>query len=251
MVSSRDTRTSSIIRSPVTHIKSTMRKLIIILFAIAILGADRAEAMKYSPYKEEASNMIYNLLFCDDLDLYKANHHGDLIDPWNVLFASPQDKNKLVQLSESFSEETRFRILAYNALMKMSVPPKKKELLGVIIEVGLDDGLDTLAAYKDFSARYINFSGKMVICDQDAKVTEKIKKLLNATDPVVEKIGQWNKPRLEPPSKGIMRITILVSDGLYFVQGPMIYLQNNPFVGPVVSRATELMLELISRASQK
>lgn len=44
-----------------------------------------------------------------------------------------------------------------------STQPAKKELLAVIIEVGLENGLDVLASYANGTARYINQSGKMII----------------------------------------------------------------------------------------
>jgi hypothetical protein len=84
----------------------------------------------------------------------------------------------------------RVRILAFKALGKDAAPIQRKELLGIVVEVGLDGGLDTVAAYKDFRARYINQSGKMLIWEtRDPKVDAKIKNLFTSADKVVEKIG--------------------------------------------------------------
>ena len=43
------------------------------------------------------------------------------------------------------------------------MPAKRKELLGVIVEVSLPGGLDVLAAFKDGTARYINYAEKMLV----------------------------------------------------------------------------------------
>src|SRR6267142_5950681 len=97
-------------------------------------------------------------------------------------------------------------------------------------------------------ARYINQSGKMLFWEaNDAKVEEKIKKLFSAGDKVVGKIGPWDKSRLPPPAKALMRMTFLVNDAIYFGQGPMEALQRDPLGGSVVASATELLMELTSR----
>ena len=204
------------------------------------------------PYESEATNIIYNLLFCDDLSLYRSKFEGKAEGPWRVLFATPPKASDLLALATTSSEESRLRILAFNALDQKTSATHPRELLGVVIEAGLDDGLDTLAAYKDLSARYINHSEKMIIWEtSEPGVDERIRNLLAASERVVEKIGPWDKSRLPPPTKGLMRMTFLVSDGLYFGQGAMEGLQNDPLAAPVVAAATELLLELTNRATMK
>ena len=208
--------------------------------------------MNHCPYESEATNTIYNLLYCDDLTPYRAKFTGEPEGPWKVLFAQPPDNDALRTLAETSSAESRVRILAFNALDEKFVATRPKELLGVVIEVGLDDGLDTLAAYSDLSARYINQSGKMIIWETtELAMDEKIRNLIGASQRVVEKIGSWDQARLPPPAKGLMRMTFLVSDGLYFGQGPMGALQSDPLAAPVVAAAHELLLELTSRATTK
>ena len=82
-------------------------------------------------------------------------------------------------------------------------------------------------------------------------VDDRIKNLFQDAARVVEKIGPWEDARLPPPTNGLMRMTFLVSDGLYFGQGPMKDLQSDPLAAPVVNSATELLLELTSRATTK
>ncbi len=206
--------------------------------------------MKHSPYAEEATNTIYNLLFCDNLSLYRAKFAGEPEGPWKVLFATPPNTDALRALATSPSEESRVRILAFNALDDLAGAIHPKELLGVVIEVGLDEGLDTLAVYSDLSARYINQSEAMVIWETtEPAVDEKIRNLLAASEKVVEKIGRWDQARLPSPAEGLMRMTFLVSDGLYFGQGPMEALRKDQLAAPVISAATELLLELTNRAT--
>ena len=219
--------------------------MLLLIFALITSNSVYAQSLKYTPYNDPATDTIYNLLFCDDLALYKATHKGPIAGPWRVLFATPPDVKGLQALADSPTQESRLRILAFNQLKQHKQAPRKKVLLGVIVEVGLEHGLDTLAAYQDLRARYINQSGKMIIWESHApQVDAKIRKLFQEAQPVIEKIGPWGKPRLSPPPAGMMRVTFLVSDGLYFGEGTMRELGRSPLAGPVVTAATELLFEL-------
>jgi hypothetical protein len=218
---------------------------LLLLLMLSMSSVVQAQGLTYTPYKDEATNVIYNLLFCDDLALYKTQHTGPVTGPWQVLFSNPLDLKNLQALANSQSAESRVRILAFNALKQQHVQFKKKELLGVIVEVGLEHGLDTLAAYQDRRIRYIKQSGKMIIKDApDPNLDARIRKLFLETQPIIEKIGPWNKPRLAPPPAGQVRLTFLVSDGLYFGEGTMRELARSPLAGPVLTAATELMFAL-------
>ena len=229
-----------------------MLKKLVAFLSLGIAVGTNAQAVSYSPYKDEAANTIYNLLFCDDLALFKPKQKEPNEGPWKILFANPKDVKASQGLASNPSEESRLRILAFKALGKNAASTQRKELLGIVIEVGLDGGLDTLAAYRDSRARYINQSGKMLIWEaNDAKVEEKIKRLFSAGEKVVGKIGRWDKSRLPPPAKGLMRMSFLVNDAIYFGQGPMEVLQRDPLGGSVVASATELLVELTNRAATK
>jgi len=229
-----------------------MLKKFATLIGLGAAAGVAAQAPSYSPYRDEATSAIYNLLFCDDIGLYKAKHQGPVEGPWKAVFAAPPDPKALQAVASNAAAETRLRVLAYNALRRMSIAPARKELLGVIVEVGLDGGLDTLAAYQDGRARYINHAGKIIIWEaRDAQVDDKVRSLLRAAETVVQQIGPWEKPRLSPPTRGMMRLTFLVADGLYFGEGPMSALQNDPLGGQVVSSATALLVALTERVRPK
>jgi hypothetical protein len=58
--------------------------------------------------------------------------------------------------------ESRHYLEAWHSFrdLGVSVPADKaKNVLGVVVEVGMDRGLDLVAAYPDHHARYYNFSG--------------------------------------------------------------------------------------------
>jgi hypothetical protein len=198
------------------------------------------------PYRDKSLNLIYELLFCDNIDLFKGSTQQDGKYPFDILLSdniSEEDINKVIKDDQI---ESRIKILAYNKLILMGNPINKKELFAVIVEIGLDNGLDVLAAYKDGSARYINHSEKLIVWDTVDNISDKlINELFINSERVVRKIGPWDKPRRPFPKKGIVRITFLVSDGLYFGEGPIGVLFNSALDGPALKAATQFMKYLV------
>jgi len=222
-------------------------RLRILLLLVMYLYASHVSArdLPYTPYASEAVNVTYNRLFCDVPELYQS-YDSSRAQPWKILFTKPLDIKALRLTAVSAAVDTRLRILAFNLLKQHHALPKKKQLLGVIVEVGLEKGLDTLAAYSDKSVSYINQSGKLHEWEvHSPDIDAKIHKLFQETQPIIEKIGPWHKSRLPPPTSGQMRLTFLVSDGLYFGEGTMRDMSRSPLAGPVLTAATELLYSLI------
>ena len=201
------------------------------------------------PYKGEGLNKVYDLLFCDNIDLYKSETK-ELIYPWDILLADTLDIDKLRAMTNDKKLEARNRILAYNLLLANGSSTNEKELLGVIVEVGLTQGLDVLAAFIDGTARYINHSEKLLVWEtQTEQSHELMKKLFSESIKVVNQIGPWDKGRKPFPSKDMVRLTFLVSDGFYFGEGPFEDFQNDPMGGPVINSATELIAYLVQETN--
>ena len=116
--------------------------------------------------------------------------------------------------------------------------------------MGLPKGLDTLAVFTDGGARYINHSGKMVIVEGTPNAFEaEIRQVIADSQPIVAAIGPWVENRLPPPSNGSIRMTFLVSDGLYFGQGPMKAMQEDSMAEPLINAATTLLMKLVQKTS--
>ena len=148
--------------------------------------------------------------------------------------------------------ETRCHAQAWHFLRDLGeVPDDGKRLLGVVIEVGLQGGLDVLGAYADHSARYWNFSGSGIVWEHpDTSVDAEIDALFEASRAVVQQIGPWDKPRLPSPEQDIVRISFLTPSGLHFGQGPMATLSRDALAGPVIHRGVELMEKLITKTQR-
>jgi len=218
------------------------------LFGIGLVVSTQANAFELpKPYKEDSVNFMYNLLFCDEPSLFNKANDGKPTHWQEVLFLNPNEKS-VRELAENIEEESRVRVLAYNWLRKKNKPLTKVTLLGVIVEVPLDGGLDTLAAYSDGRVRYINQTGKLTVVESggSAEIEKLAKELVHLSVPVVKQIGPWGNDRLPPPSKGNIRMTFLVSDGLYFGEGPLAIMQKEPMAAPVINKAVQLLQTVVN-----
>ena len=200
-----------------------------------------------STYSDPAVDQIYELLFCDDLERYRGSAVANEY-PWNALFAPATKSVELERIVSDPDVETRPKILAANLLQSLNKTLDNKRLFGVIVEVGMDEGLDVLAAYEDGAARYINYTGSMIIWENKTEESnDLVADLFLAARNVVEQIGPWEAARLRRPVAGNIRLTFLVADGLYFGEGPFAAIAQDQIGGPVVGAATKLMQFLVSQ----
>lgn len=199
----------------------------------------------YAPYADPAANEIYNLLFCDSAAAFAAAP-GTRPSGWQAtLFAEPEASAALRELADDAAQEGRVRYLAYRRLRALGRDVPAKVLLGTIVEVGLTDGLDALAAYSDGGVRYVNHTGRIAVFEGAPSLAEHVRALFAAAAPVVARIGPWEHARRLPPAAGEVRLTFLASDGLCFGEGPMAVMQRDAMAGPIIGRATELLRAVV------
>ena len=203
-----------------------------------------------NPYKDSSTNLIYNLLFCDNLNLYKEKTQQPYTYPFDILFSETSSIADLQKIIDDKNSDPRIKVLAYNRQLLRGHKPTKKELLAVIVEVGFNEGLDVLASFNNGTARYINHTGKILVWETtDDDTANKITTdLFTSSQNIVNQIGVWDKPRRTNPTKGNVRITFLVSDGLYFGEGPRDVLFSDPMASSALTKATELMQYLTQKS---
>ena len=210
-------------------------------------AAPEKPAGMYSPYSQYQLNYFYNLFFCDDLTLYRSNAAAEHMGVWRVLFAEPPDNAALLAVATNDEHEGRVRMLAFNRLRSAGVSVPEKVLLGVIVEVPLEEGLEVLAAFSDGGVRYLNSAGKVAVVEGgNSTIAPVVEQVLAAAQPIVDRIGPWQENRLPPPEGDRIRFTFLVSDGLYFGEGPLTYMQRDDMAGPLWSKATELLTTVVN-----
>jgi len=205
----------------------------------------------HRPYDRPDIDLIYNLLFCDDPDLFQSSGSkptGSLA----AVLAKDTPTSELERIAGSGGEESRLRVLAYNRLRAGGTPVPRRQLLGAVVEVPLPEGLDVLAAFVDGTMRYMNHTGKLAVVESATKeMAARGKQLLKAADAAIGRIGPWEKPRLPPPRPGNVRLTFLVSDGLYFGEGPEDAIAGDPIGGPVLAAAGQLLMAIVDASTKK
>ncbi|HVY24015.1 MAG TPA: hypothetical protein VG962_11755 [Steroidobacteraceae bacterium] len=232
--------------------KKMLKKLLSILGLRLAGTTDARDHLLYKPYPSQATNFIYNLTFCDELGLFRSQARKDQDPLWSVLLADNLDKNAVRKIAEDQAHEGRVRVIAYNRLRAAGNVVPSKELFGVIVEAPFEQGLDVLAVFSEGGIRYINQSGKMAIFEGHGHPLEQpAKDLFHAAEPIVKMIGPWEKQRLAPPLVGNVRITFLVSDGLYFGEGPFGVMQKDQMAGPVLARAAKLLQLVVATGTSK
>lgn len=198
----------------------------------------------HQPYAQPALNELYNLLFADTPALFaRCAQHGL---PFPLTAGHATD---WLRAASDSALDSRWRLLALRLLAAEghAVPPK--QVLGVVIEVPVEAGLDVLAAYADGSVRFINHSGRASIFEgTDHPVAALGQQLLSAAQALAQAIGPWDGERPAPPSGELTRINLLVSDGLYFGQAPFNALMNDGMGRPVLTKAVALLQAVVRAA---
>lgn len=208
--------------------------------------------------KKEQPITVRDTLF-GDLPIEHWAKEDNQNEPWISFFQAKQfldkkDKKSAIALVQKITEmqnlESRHYVQAWHFLRGLGVNPpadKAKNVYGVIIEVGLEKGADTVAAYTDYTARYINFSGAMVIWEHpNTSLDSQIKTLLEAGQTVANKIGPWEQARPPAPENHNVRLNMLTPSGLHFGYGGFNTLYNDPMGKALIDPATKLMQSLTS-----
>ena len=200
-----------------------------------------------TPYSQESFNTIYNLLFCDEPELFLSGTTASGY-PWDILNAVSPEREKLVQVGDDTTVESRLRLLAFNLLKKSGWHDDSKKFLGFVIEIRFDGGLDTLAVYKDGTARYINHKENLIVWETITPESENLIQDIFATgQTIVDRIGPWEGRRKAAPAFGMCRLSFLVSGDIYFGEGPFDEFQSDPKAGPVIAAATRLLVFLTQK----
>jgi hypothetical protein len=211
-----------------------------------------------SPPKVEARETLFG-----DMSLEDWLAIGNDGEGWE-LFADAKDHleaGEKEQAAEDLKKvvlhpalESREYLQAWHLLRQLGVWPhvsRAKTLLGVVVEVGLEEGLDIVAVYADKTARYYNFSGAGVTWGRpDASLDREIDGLLSAAAEVVARIGRSYRPRASAPQAGHARINMLTPSGLHFGEGEFTALAGHRLSGPVLTAASTLVQGMIVKTGK-
>lgn len=152
-------------------------------------------------------------------------------EPWSTFLVAQARMNagsnaqpQLKAIAENAFNESRVRLWAWTALRKVGEKPAAfyaKEVLGVVLEVPIDDeGVDVLAAYSDGSARYISFASQFIVWEPSTPPKDIVIDLISAAFPLLSEPPADRDPKAPPPEPGRIRITALSASGLHRVDVP-------------------------------
>ena len=242
-------------------------KVILVIIAVLIVGVVLYLWLRPRPTpftlsdSSSPQSAIRDTLF-GDMPLDRWSGDGQT-SPWSLFAAakrhldSGQRDDAIASLKQVLALpdlEPRHYLQAWHFLRPLGHKPTADEarrVLGVVVEVPVEDGLDLVAAYPDHSARYYNFSGAGVVWEHpDTSLDAHIDRLISASSAGVQQIGPWDGPRPAPPPKNQVRFSFLTPSGLYFGQGPFQDLAADPKGGAVIAAANDLMRALMAKTQK-
>jgi hypothetical protein len=194
----------------------------------------KAKTSAHAPYQQEQLNTVYRMLFCDD-----PEQGGQA-----VFGAAPQAETVLA-IAQDPNEESRLRLLAAHWLRANGQPAPSQEVLGVVVEVPLEEGLDVLAAYADGRARYINHTGRVAVFDGAPEEMATQARVLVASA-IPDSARASTTSASGAPHAGHVRFTFLSVDGPRVHEGFFSDIVRDPLAAPVLENAQKL-LDLVVR----
>jgi hypothetical protein len=182
---------------------------------------------------------------------------GPDAEPWASFVRAREQVNagktaaaaaELKQITQMDGLESRHYLQAWHFLRQLKVNPpedKAKIVYGVVVEVGMKNGADIVAAYTDGTARYLHNTGAGTIWEKpDSLLDAEIQALLKAGQEVANLIGPWEGERPEAPRAEHIRLNMLTPSGLHFGYGAFVNLEKDPKGKAIIDPATALMLRL-------
>ncbi len=217
----------------------------------SMVQASAAPAAHPGPYPQPALNRLYDMLFCDRPEAF-APLPGQPPAPWQALLYGASPRPIAIRaLAEDSRQEPRVRALAFDWLRRHSHEVPARRLLGVVLEVPLEGGLDALAVYLDGSVRYLNHAAAPALFEGPVpSLQPHVQRVLSAAQAIVDRIGPTDQPRRPAPRENV-RLNFLVSDGLYFGEGPMQTLQRDPMAGPLIDAGSALLAEVVTLTARR
>jgi hypothetical protein len=218
----------------------------------SMVGAGAATTAPPGPYAQPALNRLYEMLFCDRPELTSRRQPARPRHRGRRCCSAPSPRPIAIRaLADDSSQEPRVRALAFDWLRRHGHEVPARRLLGVVLEVPLDGGLDVLAVYLDGSVRYLNHAAAPALFEGPVPTLQPhVQRLLSAAQAIVDRIGPSDQPRRPAPRENV-RLNFLVSDGLYFGEGPMQTLQRDAMAGPLIDAGAALLAEVVTLTARR
>jgi hypothetical protein len=185
------------------------------------------------------------------------------IFPWSNFVEANQAMKKndnakaisfLKQVVDAKGLDTRIYLHAWHTLVSLGeMPPEttRGKVQGAVIENHMDHGLDIVAAYADYTARYWNYTGAGIIWDaRDTEIDKVIDNLFYVNQEIMKRIGVGLRDMPPIPPKGNIRIFLMAYDGSCVGEGTYDFLYNDEMGKYAISAAYGLMKTLMDKQEQ-
>lgn len=207
-----------------------MKPTILILLLAVVIAATVIGCRKKSAKGGSAHPEVRNMMFADLRlsNLVKDTSVPDDAPPDNLMrllktaadhidaSQSELARQALKAVLAKQASEERVNLLCWSELRRLGETPAAAEadiVRGVVVEVPLEGGIDSLSGYADGTARYLNFSGATVIWDRTHQepFDSLCRKLLDAAEPNFARANSVDAYPL--PKKDQVHITLLTYGG--------------------------------------
>lgn len=197
--------------------------------------------------------------------LARLQDDAESVFPWRNFVTANEawkegDKDKAIsQLKEIVGTteglDTRIRLQAWHTLVSLGELPVETlrgYTQGIVMENHTNKGLDIVAAYADYSARYWNHAGTGVIWDaRDREMDQLIFNLLSVGFEITKRIGVGLRDAPPVPEKGRIRFFIMAYDGSTVGEGIYEQLNKDPMGRVAIDAGLKLMTALMKKQKNK
>ncbi|MES0874769.1 hypothetical protein [Sinimarinibacterium thermocellulolyticum] len=205
------------------------------------------EAACHHPFREATADRFYNLMFCDDLELARREP-SPLSGPWRLLMEPSPRSSALRTLATAEHADSRARALAAALLRARGAPVTPASTLGVVVEVALPEGPELLAAYADGAVRHLDAFGRALAFEGAPAAVQALARDIVARGAAFgRRRAIWSGARLPPPRCGDVRVSVLGTDGLRFIEGSFAALQADADIAAIIGGAVRLLRQLQRR----
>jgi hypothetical protein len=148
--------------------------------------------------------------------------------------------------------ESRTALQAWCCLRELGeVPagPDAAAVRGVVVEIGTEAGLETVAAYEDRTAVFLARNGAVLTVEHpECGLDDRIEALLARARGIAARTAP-SGGRDPAPAAGHAAIHVLTYAGPCSSLGPAAALEQDPLLGPVLRAANELMRDVYDQGS--
>lgn len=162
-------------------------------------------------------------------------------------------KIELRRVAEMQSVDSLITLWAWNMLRAWGQMPDDdtaQKVLGVVMEVGLDKGMDVMAAYEDGTSRYVSKTGSMIVWDDHGDHNNDLaRKIVAAAQAIAPQLPASTAEAVT--STGKVQFSVLTIGGIRGIIAPMNELSRAATpLSPLFNASKELLISLIKTVEE-